>query len=317
MIGVPADAGNLIVTEMNYHPAPPTAAELALDATLNDDDFEWIEVRNIGGSAIDLSGANFADGINFEIPVGTVLQPNAHALFVENQRAFELRHGTGLPVIGTYANKLNNDGESLLLLGLSGSPIADFVFNDVWYQETDGMGSTLVLRNDSSPPTDYSDALSWRASSQIGGTPGVSETPSGENFSSWQSDNFTAAELADPLIGGPLGDPDGDSLTNLLEYGMGLDPGSPNFDSLPESRFVMIEEESFLSLEFRRQKDLSDVVFSVEISDDLVTWRESAIVVGSPINNADGTETIIVRDILPVSRDEPRLMIRLKVSLTQ
>jgi hypothetical protein len=313
VIGIPASSRNLVISELNYHPAPPTPAELGTDPTLNDDDFEWVEIKNIGSSTIDLSGMTFIDGIEIEIPPGTVLAPGAYGILVENPNAFELRYGPGLPVIGTYANKFNNDGESVLLNDLAGNPIAGFIFNDIWYRETDGNGSTLVLRDDSEVPEDYNDPLSWEAATRPGGTPGSPNIPAGGDFEAWRAAQFSAAELTDPLISGPLADPDQDSLSNLLEYGMGLAPGSSNLDSLPELTSVVVDNESYLALQFSRRQNLSDVAFSVEVSSDLQNWNESDLIFGDPIDNLDGTETIVLRYNLPDSPAEQRRMIRLKI----
>jgi hypothetical protein len=314
VVGIPASRENLVISEINYHPTSPTAAELANDPTLNDDDFEWIEIRNIADTPIDISGVAFVDGIEFKIPAGTLLQPGGYALFVENESAFELRHGTDLPVIGTYSNKLNNDGESIRLIDLAGSTISEFVFNDTWYQETDGNGATLGLRDESLVPSDYNDPLNWQAGSQDGGSPGKPDLVPGGAFEEWQTANFTPAELTDPLISGPLADADLDSLSNFLEYGMGLDPKLQNFDSLPTLTFVTIADESFLALEFQRRKNLIDGNFSVEVSADLVNWSESSLLFGEPSDNLDGTETITLRHNLSTSPDEPRQMIRLRFS---
>ncbi|MDD4342276.1 MAG: hypothetical protein PHO14_08605, partial [Kiritimatiellae bacterium] len=41
-------------------------------------------------------------------------------------------------------------------------------------------------------------------------------------FTAWQLDEFTAAELADPAISGPLADPDSTGAPNLLRYALGI-----------------------------------------------------------------------------------------------
>jgi hypothetical protein len=313
VVGVPANSQNLVISELHYHPATPSAAELALDPTLNDDDFEWVEIRNISSSPIDLSGASFTDGIEFEIPLGSVLAPGAYALIVENQSAFELRYGAGLPVIGTYSNKFNNDGELVRLVSLSGDPIADFTFNDVWYRETDGNGFALTLKNDASIPADYSDTLSWQVGRQIGGTPGRPEAVQSSDFEEWQVANFSAAELADPLVSGALADPDHDCLSNLLEYGMGLPPKVSNPDAI-ELTFVTVDDQDFLALKFQGRRDLTDASFLVEVSSDLENWNSSNLPFGDPIDHFDGTESIILRSNLPTSDDPSRSMIRLKIT---
>jgi hypothetical protein len=54
---------------------------------------------------------------------------------------------------------------------------------------------------------------------------GFLQAGSVDPYQEWLNANFTSAELNDPNISGPDGDPDGDRLANLAEYGLGLDPG--------------------------------------------------------------------------------------------
>ena len=52
----------------------------------------------------------------------------------------------------------------------------------------------------------------------------------GRTYADWAAANFTAEELADPSISGEDADPDGDGLTNWLEFLAGTDPN--DVDSL-------------------------------------------------------------------------------------
>ena len=51
-------AGNLVVSEINYNPSPPTPDELDLlaalgsDGLVQNDDFEFIELQNVGSTEI-------------------------------------------------------------------------------------------------------------------------------------------------------------------------------------------------------------------------------------------------------------------------
>jgi len=66
--GDPLSAGiinDLRVTELMYNPAEPTAGEVA--AGFNDnDDFEFIELKNTGDETLDLTYVSFTDGITFD-----------------------------------------------------------------------------------------------------------------------------------------------------------------------------------------------------------------------------------------------------------
>ena len=57
----PASTANLAITEIMYHPANPITAEqytaiATLVGVVTEDDFEWIELTNIGTKYIDLEG---------------------------------------------------------------------------------------------------------------------------------------------------------------------------------------------------------------------------------------------------------------------
>ncbi|MHA3773562.1 DUF7453 family protein [Verrucomicrobiota bacterium sgz303538] len=173
-VDVPAAAGNLIVTEVNYHPANPTAAELAVNPLFSDKDFEFIEVKNVGNDPIDLAGAQFTLGITFTFSGENALSlaPGEHAIVASNAQAFALRYGAKPNVVGPFSGDLSNSGERLVLTSASGQSIFDFTYSDSWHPASDGGGQTLVAYDQSAPEAAYSTAANWRASAAAGGTPG-------------------------------------------------------------------------------------------------------------------------------------------------
>ena len=65
----------LVISELNYDPHDPTNVEAAVDATLDNDDFEFIELLNFGDQLIDLGDVQFVDGIEFDFAPDTLLAP--------------------------------------------------------------------------------------------------------------------------------------------------------------------------------------------------------------------------------------------------
>ena len=317
VVGTPASAANLAVTELNYHPSDPTASEVLADPTYRDDDFEFFEVKNISAGPVDLSGIAFTDGISFSVPATAILQPGAYGVFVENQAAFEERYGAGLPVLGVYSDKFSNDGETVRLVDIDGNDIAHFTYNDIWYRPTDGDGYTLVAVDENDVAADRSDPASWGISCQALGTPGApNEDALSQIFEGWLNYHFSAAERADPLISGPLADHDGDGVATLLEFALGLDPKLPDPDRLPAAGVADVGGSQYLTITFRRQKKAIDLTYHVELSGDLATWGGGAILVGTPADNGDGTETVTYRDIQPTSANRRRAM-RLRVEIPE
>ncbi len=172
-LNTPADASNLAVTELNYNPYEPTAEEIAAGFT-DENDFEFIELRNIGGERIDLAGAYFETAMTFNFSGSSVLSldPNQFVLVVKNLAAFELRYGTGLPVAGVYDGALSNSGEAIMLRSRSGEVIDSFTYSDkgAWPGRADGNASSLEVI---SATGDYADPNNWRPSTEYGGSPGV------------------------------------------------------------------------------------------------------------------------------------------------
>ncbi len=172
--GGPDDASQLAITEINYNPHPPTEAELAVDPGFNNDDFEFIEINNRGGHAVELAGIRFTGGIEFTFAEeqGGLLDPGEFVLIVQNRAAFEARYGSERPVAGEYSGRrLSNDGEQLRLEDRFGLIVHDFVFknSDTWPRRADGLGSALEIVD---PDGDDNNGSNWRASVQYGGSPG-------------------------------------------------------------------------------------------------------------------------------------------------
>ena len=68
----------VVISEVNYHPAPPTAAEQ--DAGWASDDFEFIEIYNPNTTPASLVGAKLSGGVDFDFLTGDLqtLAPQAY-----------------------------------------------------------------------------------------------------------------------------------------------------------------------------------------------------------------------------------------------
>lgn len=173
-VAEPAGPANFVISEIHYHPADPaTSEELAVSNDKND--FEFIELNNIGPVAVDLTGVAFTRGITFVFGSGEILPAGARVVLVGNFAAFTARYGMLAPgvVRGVFGGRLDNSGERLTLTGPGGLVIRDFTYDDQppWPPEADGPGYSLVLLNPDSNP-DHDLPVNWAASRAIGGSPG-------------------------------------------------------------------------------------------------------------------------------------------------
>ncbi len=175
--GEPNDLQRFLrVTEIHYHPLPPTKEERA--AGFSDaDDFEFIELCNVSTDVtLDLTGVRFTQGIEFDFtasPINT-LSPGQCIVLVSNEAAFEMRYGSGFPVAGSYAPfHLENAGEVLKIEDPQNNTIQEFRYGDDpaagWPQLADGMGPSLEVVDVNG---DYDLPSNWRLGPR-NGTPGL------------------------------------------------------------------------------------------------------------------------------------------------
>ena len=168
---------NLRITEIMYNPSP-------LAGNTNDaQEFEYIEIKNISGSAtVSLNGVRFINGVEFNFAGSAItsLLPGARVLVVRNTAAFTARYGGGLPVAGPFTNTLDNAGERIQLVDNFNEEILDFSYNNSWYPITDGFGFSLVVVNENAEPDLWDSKTNWRPSGVLGGGPGVVDPPTPE-----------------------------------------------------------------------------------------------------------------------------------------
>ena len=145
----------------------------------DDDDFEFVELHNLGDRPLDLSGVSFTDGIGFVFAEGTTLGAGAYAVVVRNQAAFEARYGTDIAIIGQYGPaRLSNGGERVELLD-GPHRILAFDYRDDWAAETDGGGKSLVIADAAANRDTWDDAAAWVVSSPLHGSPGAPNISTG------------------------------------------------------------------------------------------------------------------------------------------
>ncbi|NIW92254.1 MAG: hypothetical protein GWN20_04970, partial [Phycisphaerae bacterium] len=129
-------AENLRITEIMYHPRNT--------GDPNDPNTEFIELKNIGASTLNLNMVKFTEGIHFTFP-DTELAPDECVVVVRDQSAFEAKYGTGINTAGQYIGSLANNGERIKLQDAAGKTILDFEYEDGWRSITDGDGFSLTI----------------------------------------------------------------------------------------------------------------------------------------------------------------------------
>jgi len=161
------ETSNLKITEIHYHPLD----SIAVGDTINDNEYEFLELKNTGSAPINLSLANFIDGITYTFPEGTIIEPGNFIVLASNQVEFNSRYGF-IP-FGDYSGQLNNSGETITLVTSTRDTIFSVTYSDQapWPALPDGNGNSLVP-TEINPTGDLHDPANWRASYAVHGSPG-------------------------------------------------------------------------------------------------------------------------------------------------
>lgn len=156
---------NLRITEIHYHPLDEADSE-------NDDgEYEFIELKNIGSAALDLSGLEFSRGVTYSFPANSQIGAGQFLVLSSNATAFESRYG--FKPFGEYEGQLDNSGETLALNTAAGDTLIKIRYNDKypWPRSTDGEGYSLVAKK-AEPYLPQNDVRTWMRSDKIHGNPG-------------------------------------------------------------------------------------------------------------------------------------------------
>ena len=104
------------------------------------------------------------------------------------------------------------------------------------------------------------------------------------------SENSNVPEIADPGS-----DPDGDAMSNLLEYFLSLDPVEADAQFAPF--FYLTEEEGnqFMVIQFTKLTAPQDLSFLVQSSGDMAAWVEQLDLTTETTDHGDGTATVEIK----------------------
>ena len=293
-IANPANAGNLLVTEIHYHPADAsTARELAVST--DKDDYEFLELLNTSGNEIDLSDYYFTRGLALTFPQGSTIAPRARKIIVSNRQAFLARYGIGNEaiILGEFDrdSNLSNGGETLELRDTENNVVFAFRYNDTapWPTAPDGNGPSLYLVSANTPSSKLGEAGRWQPSSTSNGSPGFEAKLS---YTQWAKQNY-----GNPTTpGSSPGDiANGTTDPNLVLYAQGADLTNT---VVRKTSFTTINDEILATFTYQVRSSLSDVTITTEVSDDLIDWRSDTIIVTSS-PQANGVTYITVRANTP------------------
>ncbi len=149
----------VVFNEIQYH--PPAGQT------------EWIELRNLNAVDVNTAGWTLTGGISYTFPAtgpGSFVPGHGYLLIA------------ALPAqlagaIGPFTGVMNNSEETLRIRNRNGRIMDEISYQDggAWPTGADGSGATLTRQNENRASAG---AEAWRASFQLGGTPGARNFPS-------------------------------------------------------------------------------------------------------------------------------------------
>ena len=161
----------LRVSELMYHPSVPD-----LPSAFSREDFEFLELANVGAREIELSSYRLRGAVEFDFASSSRdrLASGERVVVVASRAAFAERH-PDLPasaIVGEYSGRLGNGGDDVVLEGPLGQAVLDFAYRDDWQPLTDGAGYSLCITDLFAPVADWSDSDAWTSCAELHGSPG-------------------------------------------------------------------------------------------------------------------------------------------------
>src|SRR5688500_5119296 len=101
----------VVINEIMYHPSSENVAE------------EYIELRNLASTNVNLSGWTISRGIDFTFPSNTILQANGYLVVAANRQVFTNKYPGVLNVVGNWAGILSNSRNDIDLEDANGDGI--------------------------------------------------------------------------------------------------------------------------------------------------------------------------------------------------
>ena len=157
---------NLKVTELHYWPADSIIGS----DTVSENKFEYIEIKNVGGHAVDLSRLRFYTAIDFQFNKNEVLYPNEFYVIASSSKWFFERYGRAPSSV--YKKAFSNTGEVVTVLSDDGRIVFGFDYSarNSWYEQTASTGYSMASAH-VYPLGDPKEDAYWKVSSYLHGSP--------------------------------------------------------------------------------------------------------------------------------------------------
>jgi hypothetical protein len=132
------------------------------------------------------------------------------------------------------------------------------------------------------------------------------------SYAAYQQLYFTTAQIQNASISGPTADANGDGISNLEAFALGLSPWVNAAASLPTA----VPQGGYLTISYPQLKAATAWTTTVQVSSDMVNWYSGpSYTTQTSVTSLDASRNLVtVTDKTPVSANSKRFM-RLQVTL--
>ena len=208
---------------------------------------------------------------------------------------------------------------------VAGTAFPAFIFDARGYYADNGDSTFTLITGAANVPTSfYSTQVSARLA-WIESVVGATDTLPLETLAAWQTAYFTPDQIADSAVSGVNADPDGDGVSNLLEFAFNLDPTFPEppvmtagtgLRGLPLIRLEKFAPSDLrMTVEFVRRTagSGSELTYTAQFTSDLnAAWQTGGTESVTAIN--ERWERVKVTDSVAVDGTVPARFARVLVS---
>lgn len=139
-----ATTRTVVINEIHYNPVELPAFDVNGNPTvaLNEEQHEFIELRNMTASAIPLSGWQLTNAVQFNFG-NVLLQPNGYVIIAKNPARLQAVYPGLVNVVGPYTGELKNGGATLALKKEDGATVDSVSYDREfpWPNSADGLGA--------------------------------------------------------------------------------------------------------------------------------------------------------------------------------
>ena len=170
---------DVVINEIMYHPSSELVSE------------EFIELKNTGVAAVDVSGWSITSGVAFTIPAATPAIPaGGYLVLAANSIAFAAKYPAVTNYVAGWTGQLSNSSNRITLKNAALVTVDSVDYADDgdwaerqrdnppdfghrgwnWHSDADGFGKSMELIN---PAFENDEGQNWAASTAVNGSPGA------------------------------------------------------------------------------------------------------------------------------------------------